>query len=87
MVLDILLFTIIILVIYYCLDDVIGQFLYCCFLVGVFFNRSDFVTIPTNLSLIYDLIIAILILASLGKFYWLVKKRHSKGQLMVDGDN
>ena len=73
--LDPLLFVIVILIIYWILDDVVGQFLFCSFLIGVYFYTSDFVTVPPGLGTLYELIIAVVALASVGKFLYLINKK------------
>lgn len=71
-----IIFFILLILIYWLLDDVIGIFLYACLLVGVLINLTSFVTILAGMSLIYELIISSIILASMGKFYWIVKKKN-----------
>jgi hypothetical protein len=72
---DGLIMVVIIMVLYYVLDDVITQFLLAIVLLGIFTKISNFITVGTINILYYELIIGILILVCFGKVFWLLKKK------------
>jgi hypothetical protein len=75
---DSFLFIVLILILFWILDDVLCQFLLSFALVGVFMNLSSFITIGTVPLGYYQLNIGILILGSAGKFFWLIRAKRRK---------
>jgi hypothetical protein len=75
---DPFIFIVLILVLFWILDDVLCQFLLSFALVGVFMNLSSYIPIGTVPIEYYQLIIGILILGSAGKFFWLIQSKRRK---------
>jgi uncharacterized membrane protein YpjA len=77
MVLDPFVFVILLIVIYWVLDDVIGLFLYASVLMGVFMKLSSFVSVPDELTELFYFIVSLVAFASIGKFFFIINKRKS----------
>lgn len=75
MALDPLIFIILLIVVYWVLDDVIGLFLYASAMIGVFMRLTTFVNVPDGLTDMMYFIISIIALATMGKFYHIINKK------------